>query len=83
MDLISLGLACAALNDGCGDTRRKRQRAIKPRRMTDVEMELGHAMGRRPSQEDIDRVLDLARGKHGKTAVAEAIKQYLKESRCH
>ena len=83
MDRRSLGLACDALNDGCEAPRRKRQRAIKPRRMTAVEMELGHAMGRRPSQEEIDRVLDLVHGKSGKNAVAEAIRQYLRESSSH
>ena len=64
--------------DDLGAPSKKRQRAIKPRRMTAVEMELGHAMGRRPSQEEIDKVLDLVHGKTGKNAVAEAIAAYLR-----
>ena len=80
MDRRSLGLACDALNDGCEAPRRKRQRAIKPRRMTAVEMELGQCLLRRPSQEEIDRVFDRVRGKTGKTAVAEAVAQYLRDS---
>ena len=78
MDSYSLSLGADALNDGCGGAPPKRQRAIRPRRIGDIEVELSSVLGYRPSQEQLDRVVDLVHGKGGKDAIKDAIKEAIR-----
>ena len=61
MDRRSLGLACDALNDGCGGTKRQRRRNVSPRRLTAAQQkiadDLGHRLGRRPSTFEIEEAM--------------------------